>query len=41
MHAIYLGPNKAIANLHKHRIAFEEAVTFFSDPLALIVMDES
>jgi uncharacterized protein len=34
-------PNKAIANLRKHRIAFEEAVTVFSDPLALMVTDYS
>jgi uncharacterized protein len=32
-------PNKAIANLRKHRVAFEAAVTVFSDPLALIVTD--
>jgi uncharacterized protein len=29
-------PNKAAANLKRHRIAFEEAVTVFADPLALI-----
>jgi uncharacterized protein len=32
-------PNKANSNLRKHRIAFEEAVTVFSDPLALFVKD--
>ncbi len=31
--------NKAIVNLRKHRISFEEAVTIFSDPLALFVTD--
>jgi len=34
-------PNKAIANFRKHRIAFEEAVTVFSDPLALYITDDS
>jgi len=33
-------PQKSIANLRKHGIAFEEAVTVFSDPLALIATDE-
>jgi len=32
-------PNKAIANLRKHRVAFEEAVTVFTDPLALYITD--
>jgi uncharacterized protein len=32
-------PNKAIANLRKHRITFEEAVMVFLDPLALIITD--
>jgi uncharacterized DUF497 family protein len=31
--------NKAVANLHKHRVAFEEAVTVFADPLAILVAD--
>jgi uncharacterized protein len=34
-------PNKAKINAQKHGIAFEEAVTVFSDPLALIVMDDN
>ena len=32
-------PDKAIVNFRKHRIAFEEAVTVFSDPLALFIAD--
>jgi uncharacterized DUF497 family protein len=34
-------PKKAIANLRKHRVAFEEAATAFYDPLALIVTDDN
>jgi hypothetical protein len=34
-------PNKAIVNCRKHRIAFEEAVAIFSDPLALYITDDS
>jgi uncharacterized DUF497 family protein len=34
-------PNKAIVNFRKHRIAFEEAVAVFSDPLALYITDDS
>jgi uncharacterized DUF497 family protein len=33
-------PNKADVNLRKHGISFEEAVTVFKDPLALIFNDE-
>jgi uncharacterized protein len=33
-------PNKAIASLRRHHISFEEAVTVFSDPLALLVTDD-
>ena len=33
-------PNKAAVNLRKHGISFEEAVTVFKDPLALIFDDE-
>jgi uncharacterized DUF497 family protein len=33
-------PNKAKANLKKHGVSFEEAVTVFKDPLALIFDDE-
>jgi uncharacterized protein len=34
-------PNKAKVNVRKHGIAFEEAVTVFSDPLALILTDHN
>ena len=33
-------PKKAKANLAKHRIGFEEALTAFADPLARIFEDE-
>ena len=33
-------PNKAVVNLRKHGVSFEEAVTVFRDPLALIFNDE-
>jgi len=33
-------PEKAAANLAKHGISFEEALTVFSDPLARIFDDE-
>lgn len=32
-------PKKAIANLLKHDVSFEEAETVFSDPLSLTVHD--
>ena len=32
-------PRKADSNLRKHGIAFDEAITIFSDPLALIFDD--
>lgn len=32
--------NKALANAGKHGVSFEEAVTVFRDPLALIFDDE-
>jgi uncharacterized protein len=32
-------PKKARSNLKKHGVSFEEAVTVFADPLALIVED--
>ena len=31
---------KAASNLKKHRVSFDEAVTVFRDPLAVIVDDE-
>ena len=34
------GPEKAAANLAKHGVSFEEALTVFSDPLARIFDDE-
>jgi uncharacterized protein len=33
-------PNKAEANLAKHDVSFEEAMTVFADPLARIFPDE-
>ena len=33
-------PNKAEANLAKHEISFDEAMTVFADPLARIFPDE-
>ncbi len=33
-------PEKAAANLTKHGVSFEEALTVFSDPLARIFDDE-
>ena len=33
-------PDKAATNLHKHAISFADAVTVFSDELALIVADD-
>ena len=32
-------PNKAQANLWKHRISFEEAVTVFGDPNLIFTLD--
>ena len=34
-------PNKATANFRKHRLTFDEAVTVFSDPLALMITDDN
>jgi uncharacterized DUF497 family protein len=31
---------KADSNLRKHGVSFEEAVTVFSDPLALLISDD-
>ena len=31
--------NKATANLHKHDVSFEEAITIFSDPNTLTIFD--
>ena len=33
--------DKAITNIKKHKVSFEEAVTVFIDPLARIFYDES
>lgn len=33
------GPAKAIENIRKHRVSFEEAATIFGDPLALTFDD--
>jgi uncharacterized DUF497 family protein len=32
-------PQKAESNLRKHRVSFEEAMTVFGDPLALVKVD--
>jgi uncharacterized DUF497 family protein len=32
-------PKKARANLRKHRVSFEEAITVFGDPLSLSMLD--
>jgi len=32
-------PGKAISNLEKHGVSFEEAITVFGDPLATTVLD--
>jgi uncharacterized DUF497 family protein len=32
-------PHKAVANLAKHNVSFEEAATVFGDPLGCIVPD--
>jgi len=32
--------NKAVSNLRKHRVTFDEASTVFADPLAVIFEDE-
>jgi uncharacterized DUF497 family protein len=31
---------KATSNLNKHKVSFEEAITIFGDPLAVIFDDE-
>ena len=33
-------PDKAIANINKHGVSFEEAKTVFDNPLAVIFSDE-
>ena len=33
-------PNKAVRNIEKHRVSFEEAATVFDDPLFITVIDE-
>lgn len=33
-------PAKAAANLQKHRISFQEAVTVFRDPLSITLADD-
>ena len=32
-------PNKAVSNVEKHGVSFEEAVTVFGDPLAVTIPD--
>ena len=38
--SVWLDPKKAKANLAKHGVSFEEAMTVFADPLARIFDDE-
>jgi uncharacterized protein len=33
-------PKKAASNIGKHGVSFEEAVTVFADPLAMVVEDD-
>ncbi len=33
-------PRKAVSNVHKHHVSFDEALTVFNDPLARIQDDE-
>ncbi|MBS1821005.1 MAG: BrnT family toxin [Acidobacteria bacterium] len=33
-------PRKAAANLRKHRVSFDEAITVFADPLRSTLLDE-
>jgi uncharacterized DUF497 family protein len=33
------GPQKAVANLKKHGVSFEEAITVFGDPLSMNMPD--
>jgi len=32
-------PNKALTNLQKHQVSFEEAATIFDDPVFITVID--
>lgn len=32
-------PGKAASNVRKHRVTFEEGMTVFGDPLALLMLD--
>ena len=32
-------PSKAVSNVEKHGVSFEEAVTVFGDPLAATILD--
>ena len=38
--AFEFDPRKAAANLKKHDVSFEEAITVFSDPLASTLQDD-
>ena len=33
--------HKALLNIEKHGVSFEEAATVFGDPLSLTIMDEA
>jgi len=39
LHKILLGPKKAVANLRKHGVSFEEASTVFHDAFSVIGSD--
>ena len=33
-------PNKAVSNLRRHRVSFEESKTVFDDPMFITLVDE-
>ncbi len=33
-------PNKAVKNIEKHQVSFDEAATVFDDPMFITVVDE-
>ncbi|HEX5283520.1 MAG TPA: BrnT family toxin [Bryocella sp.] len=40
MFKVKFDPRKAAANLRKHRVSFDEAITVFTDPLRATIHDE-
>ena len=40
MSSFEFDPRKAAANLRKHRVSFDEAITVFADPLRSTVRDD-